>query len=84
MNLRNIKLDTKPKYIHDCDDCEYITTHNKLDLYFCKKTIVFRSSNEPSDNQTYQLSTIKHLASQNYIQFKNILKILEQHNIIIE
>jgi hypothetical protein len=41
-----------PKYIHDCEECEYLGQYAEADLYFHKgalATLIARFSSEPSD-----------------------------------
>jgi hypothetical protein len=37
-----------PRYIHDCEECVFLGTHSKYDLYYCKAnpTVIARYGTE--------------------------------------
>lgn len=44
-----------PKYVHDCEECEFLGQYAIADLYFHKaelSTLIARFSNEPSDYES--------------------------------
>jgi hypothetical protein len=52
---------TAPKFKHDCDQCVFLGHYYRQDFYHCAKAghgtvLIFRSSNEPSDYETYPYS----------------------------
>ena len=42
---------TKPKFDHDCDNCQYVGNFKEYDLYFCNTTptVIARYGNEGSE-----------------------------------
>jgi len=50
----------KPKYEHDCDDCVFLGSIQRLgetdDCYVCSDTLLIRHSDEPSDNRARSIA----------------------------
>jgi hypothetical protein len=85
MNLRRMLIKNKPRFKHTCVDCKFITIHDNMDMYICdsndESVIILIKSDFDSDYYSFNINSIKSLASQNYKTFKNLLKILNKHNI---
>lgn len=52
----------KPLFKHDCDECKFVKVGKDYfgetaDVYVCKNVVLFRLSDEPSDNRTVSMIT---------------------------
>jgi hypothetical protein len=57
--IRSIKM---PKFIHDCDTCQFLGRYQKHDLYYCPKcaegTVIARYGNHGPDYRSMPISML--------------------------
>lgn len=53
----------KPLYKHDCEHCNFVKVGKyfgeRVDIYVCEGVVLYRNSDEPSDNRTVSMRIIK-------------------------